>query len=236
MNYKEIMQYIETQESTDISYVKVGEGSKKLIVSFSSDGSPDENWFQWKKTLITLFTESNSFDVLFLRNQLEWYLGGLKGIGEDINCTIAFLKKEFAKYNDILCIGSSAGGYASLLFGSLLNVNKVIAINPQTDLEYVRNGINRKYLNKLPKESPATWRKYNKIANVLSDDLVCDVLSDGDEFYENENKIQNMPDPKILHGDYHYDQIKHFPNVNKIYKNLAGKGTIHSCLLKFLEE
>ena len=72
--------------------------------------------------------ERNDFDVLYLRNQNKWYLGGLNGIGKNINHTIAFLKKEFAKYDKVICIGNSAGGYASLLFGSLLKVNKVIAI------------------------------------------------------------------------------------------------------------
>ena len=63
-------------------------------------------------------------------------MGGFNGIGKNINCTIAFLKTEFATYNKVLCIGGSAGGYASILFGSLLKVNKVIGVIPQTDLQY----------------------------------------------------------------------------------------------------
>jgi hypothetical protein len=35
------------------------------------------------------------------------------------------------KPSNIICIGQSAGGYMSILFGNLLHVNKIIAVVPQ---------------------------------------------------------------------------------------------------------
>ena len=132
-NYDGALNYIEQQEATDISYVKVGNNSKNLIVSFASNA---HEGFERKSSLMKLKYERKDFDVLYLRNPYKWYLGGLTGIGKNINHTIAFLKKEFSKYDDVITIGSSAGGYASILFGSECNANKAIANQPQTDLEY----------------------------------------------------------------------------------------------------
>ena len=132
-NYEDAMKYIETQEATNISYVKIGNNSKNLIVTFASN---NHTGFERKTSLTKLKYQRNDFDVLYLRNQNKWYLGGLNGIGKNINHTIVFLKKEFAKYDKVITIGTSAGGYASILFGSVCNVNVTIAYIPQTDLEY----------------------------------------------------------------------------------------------------
>ena len=50
--------------------------------------------------------------------------------------TIEFIKSKITakKYNKIIGIGCSAGGYAAILFGHLLNFDKVIAFSPQTVL------------------------------------------------------------------------------------------------------
>ena len=137
--YKTALRYLNNQEKTDISYAKIGEENKKLIVSFASNGKIDKDYFQRKSSLLELKYNENNFDILYLRNQNKWYLQGLNGIGENINHTISFLKKEFSKYDKVLCTGCSAGGYASLLFGSLCNAHSVVAINSQTDLDYLTN-------------------------------------------------------------------------------------------------
>jgi hypothetical protein len=216
-NYENAIAYIEKQEATEISYCKVGESSKKLMVSFASNG---HTGFDRKTSLMQLKYEHNNFDVLYLRNQHKWYLGGLNGIGKNINHTISFLKKEFAKYDTILCTGSSAGGYASLLFGSLLKVNKVITINAQTDLQYCvdnlpGDGEGKKNLIARSKECPATWSKYNKIVNVLNENVSYDVFYKGDDFHQKRNELVGNVGPLVLHGDHHYDEIKNFPTVSK---------------------
>lgn len=135
VNTADALQYIEEREAADSSYVKIGKASKKLIVSFSSN---NHSGFERKKSLMSLKYCKNGLraDVLYLRNQNAWYLGGLNGIGKDIDDTVAFLKKEFTNYEEVLCVGSSAGGYASILFASLCGANVCIANIPQTDLGY----------------------------------------------------------------------------------------------------
>jgi len=225
-NYKDAMQYIQTQEATEISYVKIGDNSKNLIVCFASN---THNGFEMKKSLMSLKYERNDFDVLYLRNKLQWYLGELNGIGKNINCTIAFLRRHFAKYDKVVCTGISAGGYASLLFGSLLKVNKVITVDAQTDLEYVKNELN--FLGKRAKECPITWSKYNKIANVLNDVVSYNVYYEEDDHWQTHHKgfeFMNL----VLHGNYHYNEIKHFPTVSKFN---SREGVI-LLIEEFLEE
>jgi len=226
-NYNNAIAYIEEQEATEISYVKVGDNSKNLIVSFAGNY---HTGFERKTSLMKLKYEHNNFDVLYLRNFKKWYLGGLNGIGNNINCTIKFLKTEFAKYNKVCCTGHSAGGYASLLFGSLLNVSNIIATEAQTDLQYCIDNMwkpkkGKPELIKRAKECPGTWKKYNKIINVLNEDVVCYI------FYKGDDNVENHWD-LVLHGDYHYDLIKHFPNINKF----NSKNDVILLIEKFLEE
>ena len=226
VNYEDAMKYIEQQETTDISYVKIGNNNKKLIVNFASN---QHDGFERKTSLMHLKYKRNDFDVLYLRNQRKWYLGGLKEIGKNINCTIAFLKKEFAKYDKVLCIGQSAGGYASLLFGSLLNVNCVITIDAQTHLQYCVDNLSDRFLGKQNltkrlKQCPVTWSKYNKISNVLNNNVSYNVYYKGDEKTKHDRDL-------VLHGDHHYDEIKNFPTVSKF-----KKVRLFPLIEKFLEE
>ena len=225
-NYKDAMQYIETQEATEISYVKIGDNNKKLVVSFASNA---HTGFEQKKSLMQLKYQRNDFDVLYFRNKDKWYLGGLNGIGKNINHTIAFLKKEFSKYDKVLCNGFSAGGYASLLFGSLLKVNKVITINAQTDLEYVNNKLN--IFAERANECPITWNKYNKIVNVLNDVVSYNVYYEEDDHWQTHHKrfeFMNL----VLHGNYHYNEINHFPTVSKF----NSEEEVIPLIEEFLEE
>ena len=57
-------------EATDIAYVKVGNNSKNLIVSFASN---NHDGFDMKTSLMELKFKRNDFDVLYLRNRGYWY-------------------------------------------------------------------------------------------------------------------------------------------------------------------
>mgnify|MGYP000400607273 FL=1 len=51
VNYDNAIQYIETQEASDISYVKIENNNKKLIVSFASNS---HDGFERKSSLMKL--------------------------------------------------------------------------------------------------------------------------------------------------------------------------------------
>jgi esterase/lipase len=63
------------------------------------------------------------------------YHYGITDITNNVEETVEYLKEQLKNYDKIICLGVSAGGYAALLFGSLLNAHSVIAFIPQTLLK-----------------------------------------------------------------------------------------------------
>jgi len=212
---------IETHEETDVAFVKVGDGAKKLIVSFASI---KHSGFERKESLLNLrCTRNNEIDILYMRNIGRWYLGGLNGIGKNITHTIAFLKKEFAKYENVVCTGISMGGYASILFGSVCNATSVVASMPQTDLDYAiamcqpnENDLDNQDMRKCQIKEPAlasfgkskviTFKSYETYKNLRT------VINDTTQYYiyPKRDKFPN------LHGLHHYTNISKFDNVTKV--------------------
>jgi len=153
-------------ETTDISYYKVGNDNDTLVVSFAAWRTP---YFHYKKSLLNISAECK-FDILFLRNPKDknhWYLDKMEGIGRGVSEIKNFLKKQISTYNKIIFVGNSMGGYGAILYGSLLDVDYVVAPIPQTDLDYVRT--------QLPKNSDyrsisrlKDYPKYGNLNNFIS--------------------------------------------------------------------
>ncbi len=72
---------------------------------------------------------------LFVRDfSQSWYHCGLPGISKDILGTRDFLAERIRHYapEETILIGNSMGGFAAILFASLLSNCRAIAISPQT--------------------------------------------------------------------------------------------------------
>lgn len=204
-------------ENTDTSFAKLGTNGEILIACFASNA---HSGFEWKTTLLEIRKKHPYTDLLFMRNRHGWYLGGLNGIGKNINHTIAFLKKEFAKYDRIICIGSSQGGYASILFGSLLGANDILAAIPQTDLEYAVS-------NCRPAKQKFSSRRLKCAANNLFDVIAGNskiISFKSFEKYKNLNTLINkfskyfiicQENAEGLHGFHHCENIPNYDNVEK---------------------
>ncbi|MBD2580227.1 hypothetical protein [Oscillatoria sp. FACHB-1406] len=116
--------------------------SRDCYIFFSSHGiyfpnTPEEfklkviegNRFEWKRNIPKSYAK-----VIFLRDVFkQWYLEGINGEINSIEKLAEFLKQE-SQGLDIICIGSSAGGYAATLFGALLNAKKVFNFSGQFSL------------------------------------------------------------------------------------------------------
>ena len=79
------------------------------------------------------FTAKN-INTLFLKDfQQCWYQQGLLGLSNNILETVEIIKKQIPPHQEkTYTIGTSAGGFAAILFGVLLGVDKIIAFGPQT--------------------------------------------------------------------------------------------------------
>lgn len=61
-----------------------------------------------------------------------WYQKGVSGVSTDVDSTCTFLRNLVQGYKTVTFMGVSAGGYAAMLFGSLLQVQHVVAFIPRT--------------------------------------------------------------------------------------------------------
>ena len=86
----------------------------------------NKNRFEWYGARI-----KKGYKHIFIRdNKKQWYLEGINNNINSIEKLEAFLIKETKGYKTIM-LGSSAGGYAAVLFGSLLKSEYVISFNGQ---------------------------------------------------------------------------------------------------------
>jgi hypothetical protein len=120
-----------------MSEFKIINNNKHLIVCFGGMGLQFGGIlpFEFLKHLSQTFKDD--CDMLFYIDKHQcWYHSGIENITTNIDETIDYLNNIISnKYEKVIFIGTSAGGYASILFGSLCNhVSNVIAFIPQTKL------------------------------------------------------------------------------------------------------
>lgn len=111
-----------------------------------------KNRFEWYKTRYEKASKH-----IFLRDiNMSWYQDGISDSLDSIDKIVDILKKETAGY-DIVCIGSSAGGYAALVFGCLLRAQKCFVSSPCFDVNQ-SIALNAKYIP----QSEYSTQKYQK--------------------------------------------------------------------------
>jgi len=86
---------------------------------------------------------ANTDRQFYVDCRMDLYHRGIAGISKTVDETVEYLKTEIDGYKRVVFIGVSAGGYAAILFGSLLNIASVVAFIPQT--LRMRQNIDEKY-------------------------------------------------------------------------------------------
>jgi predicted esterase YcpF (UPF0227 family) len=158
-------------------------------------------------------TYKKNVDLYFFidKNRCRYHKG-IEGISKTIDETVLYLNNiiKNKSYKKILFMGVSGGGYASILFGSLCNVNNVMAFIPPTKLD-----------NKLIQSQVTTDKRYVDLKTIINNKtkyILC-----GDTNVKNKN------------GSHHISQCNYlecFQNVKIIYykglnmRVLRDNGTI----------
>lgn len=94
----------------------------------------DANRFEWVRNKF-----KNASRHIFIRDiQKQWYLGGINARLNSVEKVFDWLKSQTLGYR-VFTVGSSAGGYAGLLFGYMLNAERVYSFNPQLSLIPILN-------------------------------------------------------------------------------------------------
>lgn len=86
--------------------------------------------YEWKRNRFP-----NAGKHIFIRDiRKQWYIGGINNALDTPLKMMDFLKTETNGYK-VYTLGSSAGGYAAILFGSMLKASRVYAFNAQLNLQ-----------------------------------------------------------------------------------------------------
>jgi hypothetical protein len=107
--------------------------SPVLVMAFGglamgNAGAPPFEFFR-------MLGEHGSIKKVFVRDHYQaWYHRGVRGLADEIEGIEAALRQTIseADVSKVVTLGTSAGGYAALLFGRLLGVTEVHAFGPQT--------------------------------------------------------------------------------------------------------
>lgn len=112
---------------------KINPDSEVLVLAFggmmSGLGMPP---FEFMKT----FSDKSYSCVFFKDFHQFWYQKGLLGFTNDVYGTRDFIQSIIADVNPryVITLGTSSGGYAAIMFGILLGVNRILAFSPQTKI------------------------------------------------------------------------------------------------------
>ena len=129
------------------SECKIINGNKNLIICFGGLALQFGGILPFEFLTYLSSNYTNSCDLIFyIDKQQCWYHKGITDITNTIDETVLYLNNTInnGNYEKIIFMGVSAGGYASILFGSLCNITNVITFIPQTILN---NPINLNYTN-----------------------------------------------------------------------------------------
>jgi hypothetical protein len=175
------------------SEYKIINGNKNLIICFGGMALQFGGIlpFEFLNYLNSIY--KNNCDLIFFIDLHQcWYQKGIKDITNNIDETILYINNIIinGNYEKIIFMGTSAGGYAAILFGSIcVNVNNVITFIPQT---IIKNPINLNYSN---------------LKNVINKNVKYILYGD-----------ENVKDINDHHHILHCENIECFINV-KIIKN-----------------
>ncbi|WP_158847899.1 hypothetical protein [Algibacter sp. L1A34] len=108
--------------SNDIYYPNIEDTFRKKII--------EKNFFEWYGTRI-----KNVYKHILVRDvHKQWYLSGINDQINSPEKLLFFLENE-TKNSSVITVGSSAGGYAAVLYGSLLKAKKAIVFNAQFEIK-----------------------------------------------------------------------------------------------------
>lgn len=149
--------------------------------------------YEWKRNRF-----ARAGKHIFIRDiRKQWYIGGINSELDTPLKLAEFLKIETAGYKTYT-IGSSAGGFAAILFGSLLNVNRVYAFNSQLNL-----------------------RVTMKSSSALVDPVLFNKVNDADvkSYYDLSNFITDGVDYYYFQSCYSKMDIEQYKAISRQSKN-----------------
>lgn len=157
----------------------------------------EKDYYEWYNTRI-----KRAKKHIFVRDIFkQWYINGINSEINNVDKLCQTLDKETMNYK-IICIGSSAGGYAAILCGILLKAQYVFAFSPQFNLN--------------TKSCIMCITEKNRKKIIYSD--LCDLIN------KSSIPIFNFIPYKSLQDIEQYNFIKNYKNVKTFSFNSKNHG------------
>lgn len=197
-------------ELNDDSILLVEEPKSSLIiVSFgginNQMGIPVFEFFN-------MMNNKNCTKIFIKDIKQSWYLLGIEGtcdINSTVNKLLEILESLHYRNKKVIFLGNSAGGYAAILFGLLLKVDKVVAFSPQTFFGPFKNLINRDF--RWAKQQFKIYQKQKNPNHFLDLNKLLRKIGFGGVDVEIYFGVNSILDYK------HYMNIKKFPITFHLY-------------------
>ncbi|AEF85538.1 hypothetical protein TREPR_2379 [Treponema primitia ZAS-2] len=125
--------------------------------------------YEWEHIAKNKLIRRNFSKIIFIRDiYKQWYVTGINSKLNCIDKVVEYLKKETENFK-VIVAGSSAGGYAAVLIGILLNAYRIINVSGQYNLWPIVNiyPLLDKYKNKAFKSKYYNLREILKNSHVL---------------------------------------------------------------------
>jgi pimeloyl-ACP methyl ester carboxylesterase len=106
-------------------------GSRKLILAFGGIkgalGMPTFEFYQSSSII-------NENRIFFRDFSQQWYHSGLRGMTRNVPETANYIRMLINRIapEEVIFIGNSMGGFAAILFSTLLDIGRVVSFSPQT--------------------------------------------------------------------------------------------------------
>jgi pimeloyl-ACP methyl ester carboxylesterase len=114
---------------------------KRAVIFFSGNGlyypnTPEEfqktvieaDRFEWQN--IAQSCKADFFKIIFVRDiKKTWYVEGISATHSTIESVHRLLAEERVGVDELICVGNSAGGFAAMLFGTLLKAKVIYSIS-----------------------------------------------------------------------------------------------------------
>lgn len=148
--------------------------SKTCLIFFSSNGLYypntieeftnkiiNNNRFEWINLTKNNYYHKHASRIIYLRDVFKsFYISGINNQYDCIDKLLSFLKEKTKGY-EVITAGSSAGAFAAVLYGCLLNASKIFAFSSIFDIsgdEYNTFPIIKQFKN-----APETSKYYNLV-------------------------------------------------------------------------
>jgi len=213
--------------------------SNYVVIYFSSNGIffPDtdeqftqsiiqNDFFEWKSPKNRIRKAKKR---IYLRDLYkQWYINGINTDLNSVDAVISFLKNEIGN-DPVITIGSSAGGYAAVLFGILLKAESVFAFNAQYTFDQLLSNEAFRIENPILLNAYQSGYKYRDLRELLTTTttpIFYFCSGDSQDDLEQYRAIQNYKSVKTIFFANHRHDIPFYrfnitPVINMDYKRLT---------------